>query len=56
MTDTCSVNITLPLDNEDGDGASQGAVAYNVRGVASPPPKELGSLNNAVLRYVLKTL
>lgn len=46
MTDSYSVNITLPLDNED---ENQGAVSYNAK-VCSPPPKELESLNNAVLR------
>lgn len=50
MTDTHSVRITLPFDCEEGACDTQGAVGYNVKGFSSPPPKELKSLNNAVLR------
>lgn len=45
MTDT-DVKVHLPLD-EDGGGDVQGAVSFQSRGVSSPPPKDVESLNNA---------
>lgn len=51
MTETCDVKVQLPIDEEGGD--HQGAVACHMKNMQSPPPhppKELESLNNALLR------
>lgn len=52
MAENSDVKIQLPIDEEGGD--LQGAVACRLKNLQSPPqpPKELESLNNALLRLV----